>query len=106
MGTHKRKAVRIDVEFKELTPKDWQQIFAIQFPKATRLAIGLLFAYNGRGHAGELLQGVWSRAMQINQLFIKHGLPYRLRRALLPKDKQVNSGYAIDKEELLLCTVV
>lgn len=104
---NRKKQERVIVEFIEIPPKAWSQIFSIKWPPATREAIGLLFAYNGIGTADEII-GCWSRAMQINRIMIKHDLPYRIRQYQLPEhEKPERSGYWLNDEcGVKLCTVI
>jgi hypothetical protein len=112
MAAKKKKRVKqekVIVEFLDIPPKAWSKIFLVEWPPATREAMGLLFAYNGIGPAGDVVQGCWSRAMQINRIMIQHGLPYRIRMYPLPEDERPTerSGYHLrDTQGVKLCTVV
>ncbi len=67
-----------------------------------------LFVANGDGYAREILDGTWSRAMQLNRLLIKHGLPYRVRSYPLSEleARKRYDGYAISQEGLTLGIVM
>lgn len=105
MGMHRYAEERGKTNFEELSHFDWSDIFSIPFPKSTRQSMGLLFIHNGKGNAREILQGTWSRAMLINRLFTKHGLPYRLKTHPILKETQLRNGYPLDTLELTLCKV-
>lgn len=79
------KRLSVKCEFRELTPSDWSKIFSLHFPPSTRATIGLLFAENGK-----LINcfGLQYCKQHINQVFIKSGLPYRLRGYDIPKENR------------------
>ena len=102
----RKRQEQVIVEHRLITPKEWGRICAIPWTPATRPSIGALFASDGVGPANDILQGIWSRAMQINRTFIKHGLPYRVRGNPLPKEQlPAQTPYHIQTLELKLCVV-
>lgn len=89
MGKHINKRLGVKTEFRELSSKEWGRILALPFPPATRASICLLFLEGGVGLMDLLLMGysTGSNFQQINQVFIKHGLPYRLRNYRISEEK-------------------
>lgn len=107
MKKKRKKQEKVVLEFRTIPPNEWGKIFTIDWPPATREAIGLFYAYAGVGPAHKILQGTWSRAMQINRIMIKHGLPYRIREYELPPDEKPEiTPYWIQGIGVKLCTVV
>lgn len=86
MGKHVNKRLEVKTEFRELSSKEWGRILALPFPPAARGAICRLFLENGSG-LYDLLSMSYSNQKQINQVFIKLGLPYRLRNYVISKER-------------------
>ncbi len=110
MTTKKKKrtkSVPVRVEFLDINPAQWGMMFSLYWPPVLRPVMARLFEANGIGPADEILDGWWSRAMQINRIFIKHKLPFRLRDNPLPAGQMpAEHHYHIQTLQLKLCTVV
>ncbi len=86
MGKHVNKRMVVKTEFKKLSTKEWGAILCLPFPPATRECICLLFLGGGSG-LYDLLSMSCSNQLQINQFFIKKGLPYRVRNFGISKKR-------------------
>ncbi len=75
----RKKQERVVTEFASLTPSAWGRICGLPWTPATRILIGALFVGDGDTKADTACEGRWSRVMQANRLFVKHGLPFRIR---------------------------
>lgn len=88
MGKHINKRVEVRTEFRKLTSKEWGQILALPFPPAARGPICHLFLEKGSGLRDLIFtDGFYSPQQQINQLFIKRRLPYRLRNYQITRER-------------------
>ncbi len=99
---------RVVTAFQPITPKMWGVICSCVWTDATRILIGALFAGNGDTKAMEACEGAWSRVMQANRMFIKYGLPFRIREYELPdaKERRIQEHYHIAGLGLHLNTIV
>ncbi len=89
MGKHVNKRLEVKTRFRELSKKEWGQILALHFPPAARAPICQLFLEGGVGLRDFLFSDGWySPQQQVNKLFIRHKLPYRLRNFKL-SDQQM-----------------
>ncbi len=94
---HRKKQERVVTEVASITPSAWGRICRLPWTRSERILIGTLFAGDGTAKADDACEGAWSRVMQANRTFIKHGLPFRIRGYDLPKDEVVYTGYHIQE---------
>ena len=104
------RQVRVITKHRYLTPREWGKVCSAPWTPATRPLIGALFAGNGgfvTVDADTACEGSWSRVMQANRLFIRHGLPFRIRGYELADaaERYRKSGYWISRIGLHLHTV-
>ncbi len=93
----RKKQERVVTKVASLTPKDWGSICRLPWTHVCRILIGTLFAGDGTADAATACEGTWSRVMQANRMFIKHGLPFRIRAYDLPEEEVHYTGYHIQK---------
>lgn len=102
--TRKRQE-RVVTAVRQLTADEWGEICSKPWTRATRTVIGGLYAGNGDADANAACEGAWSRVCQTNRIFIKLGLPYRIRDYELPDADSRYNGYWISRRGLRLHTV-